>query len=95
VAAFSAALAMGIGAILHVTFGELIPKGIALVVPAKVLYFTAPFMRMFRWAAVPFIKSCNAVANLVVQGLTGTRPRTTRRTSTSVRRSSTRTRPAS
>lgn len=75
-AAFSAALAMGIGAILHVTFGELIPKGIALVVPVKVLYVTAPFMLMFRYLAVPFIKSCNAVANVVVHGLTGRHPDT-------------------
>lgn len=74
IAAFSAALAMSIGALLHVTFGELIPKGIALVVPVRVLYVTAPFMRMFRVAAVPFIKSCNAVANVVVQGLTGRNP---------------------
>jgi CBS domain containing-hemolysin-like protein len=76
VAAFSAALAMGLGAILHVTFGEQIPKGIALVVPVKVLYYTAPFMRMFRWVAVPFIKTCNSVANLVVQGVTGRHPDT-------------------
>ena len=76
VAAFSAALAMGLGALLHVTFGEQIPKGIALVVPVKVLYYTAPFMRMFRWVAVPFIKTCNAVANLVVQGVTGRHPDT-------------------
>ncbi len=74
VAAFSAALAMGIGAILHVTFGELIPKGIALVVPVKVLYATAPFMRLFRILAVPFIKTCNAIANVIVQGLTGRNP---------------------
>ncbi|HET6585622.1 MAG TPA: hemolysin family protein [Nannocystaceae bacterium] len=70
----SAALAMSFGTILHVTFGELIPKGIALVVPDKVLYFTAPFMRMFRLLAVPFIKTCNAVANVVVHGLTGKNP---------------------
>lgn len=76
VAAFSAALAMTLGALLHVTFGELIPKGIALVVPAKVLYFIAPFMRLFRVLAVPFIKTCNAIANVVVQALTGKHPDT-------------------
>lgn len=75
-AAFSAALAMAIGAFLHVTFGELIPKGLALVIPAKVLYVTAPFMRIFRFLAVPFIKSCNAIANAVVHGLTGKHPDT-------------------
>ena len=74
IAAYSAALAIGIGALLHVTFGELIPKGIALVVPVKVLYVTAPFMRLFRWLAVPFIKTCNALANVVVQGITGRNP---------------------
>lgn len=74
IAAMSAALAMGFGAILHVTFGELVPKGIALVVPIKVLYVTAPFMRLFRWLAVPFIKTCNAVANVLVQGITGRHP---------------------
>lgn len=76
VAAFSAALAMALGALLHVTFGELIPKGIALVIPSKVLYFIAPFMRIFRVLAVPFIKTCNAIANVVVQRLTGKHPDT-------------------
>jgi CBS domain containing-hemolysin-like protein len=51
-----------------------VPKGIALVVPLQVLYVTAPFMRMFRWIAVPFIKTCNAVANVIVQGITGRHP---------------------
>lgn len=74
IAVYSVALAMGIGAILHVTFGELVPKGIALVVPVQVLYATSPFMRLFRWLAVPFIKTCNAVANVIVQGITGRNP---------------------
>ncbi|HEY6079372.1 MAG TPA: hemolysin family protein [Polyangiaceae bacterium] len=76
VAAFSIALAMGVGAFLHVTFGELIPKGMALVVPLKVLYVTAPFMRLFRVLAVPFIKTCNAIANAAVQFITGKHPDT-------------------
>jgi CBS domain containing-hemolysin-like protein len=76
VAQYSAALAMALGAFFHVTFGELIPKGLALVVPGKVLYVTAPFMRLFRLAAVPFIKTCNAIANVVVKGLTGKNPDT-------------------
>jgi CBS domain containing-hemolysin-like protein len=75
-AAYSAALAMALGALMHVTFGELVPKGIALVVPAQVLYFVAPFMRIFRVLAVPFIKTCNAVANVVVQAFTGRHPDT-------------------
>jgi CBS domain containing-hemolysin-like protein len=70
----STALAMAFGTLLHVTFGELVPKGLALVVPAQVLYIVAPFMRMFRVLAVPFIKTCNAVANVIVQGLTGKSP---------------------
>ena len=76
VAAHSGALAMTLGAFFHVTFGELIPKGLALVVPAKVLYVTAPFMRIFRLLAVPFIKTCNAIANGVVKALTGKHPDT-------------------
>ncbi len=72
----SEALALTLGAFFHVTFGELIPKGLALVVPHKVLYATAPFMRIFRLMAVPFIKSCNAIANLAVRGLTGKNPDT-------------------
>ncbi len=72
----SEALALGLGAFFHVTFGELIPKGLALVVPRKVLYATAPFMRIFRIVAVPFIKSCNAIANVVVKALTGKNPDT-------------------
>jgi CBS domain containing-hemolysin-like protein len=76
VRAYSVALAMALGTLLHVTFGELIPKGLALVVPVEVLYLVAPFMRLFRVLAVPFIKTCNAVANVVVQGLTGRHPDT-------------------
>lgn len=76
IAAYSGALAMSLGAFVHVTFGELIPKGLALVVPLRVLYLTAPFMRMFRVLAVPFIKTCNAVANKVVHFLTGKHPDT-------------------
>lgn len=72
----SEALALGLGAFFHVTFGELIPKGLALVVPRKVLYATAPFMRLFRFAAVPFIKTCNAIANFFVKALTGKDPDT-------------------
>lgn len=76
VAAFSAAIAMAIGAFFHVTFGELVPKGLALVVPGPVLYATSPFMRMFRVLAVPFIKTCNSIANVVVGAMTGKNPDT-------------------
>ncbi len=71
---YSTALAMAIGAFFHVTFGELVPKGLALVIPGKVLYLTAPFMRIFRFLAVPFIKSCNTIANAMVSTLTGKNP---------------------
>jgi CBS domain containing-hemolysin-like protein len=74
IAEYSAALAIGIGAFVHVTFGELLPKGLALVVPSRVLYLGAPFMRMFRILAVPFIKTCNAVANTAVHFLTDKHP---------------------
>lgn len=76
IARYSAALAMSVGAFVHVTFGELIPKGLALVIPTQVLYATAPFMRMFRVLAVPFIKTCNAIANAAVHFLTGKHPDT-------------------
>jgi CBS domain containing-hemolysin-like protein len=74
VAAYSVAIAMAFGTLLHVTFGELVPKGLALVVPIRMLYATAPFMRLFRWLAVPFIKTCNLAANLVVKAMTGKDP---------------------
>lgn len=74
IAAYSAALAMFGGAFLHVTFGELVPKGLALVVPERVLYALAPFMQMFRWLAVPFIKTCNSIANVVVRVVSGHDP---------------------
>lgn len=73
---YSAGLAMFAGAFFHVTFGELVPKGLALVVPNKVLYTTAPFMRTFRFLAIPFIKTCNSIANLAVRLLTGRNPDT-------------------
>jgi CBS domain containing-hemolysin-like protein len=75
-AEYSTAMAMTIGAFFHVTFGELVPKSLALVVPGKVLYLTAPFMRIFRFLAVPFIKTCNTIANVAVQMLTGKNPDT-------------------
>ena len=71
---FSIGLAMVAGSLFHVTFGELVPKGLALIVPLQVLYRTAPFMSLFRWVAIPFIKTCNGVANLVVKLLTGRDP---------------------
>lgn len=71
---YSEGLAMAFGTLFHVTFGELVPKGFALVTPVKVLYLVAPFMRMFRVLAVPFIKTCNAVANAVVLALTEKHP---------------------
>ncbi len=73
-AEYSTAMAMAIGAFFHVTFGELIPKGLALVVPAQVLYLTGPFMRVFRFLAVPFIKTCNTIANVVVRAVSGKDP---------------------
>ncbi len=73
-AGFSVALAMFVGAFLHVTFGELVPKGLALVVPKKVLYATAPYMRIFRFLAIPFIKTCNSIANVAVKAITGKNP---------------------
>jgi CBS domain containing-hemolysin-like protein len=74
IVAYSVGLAMFIGAFLHVTFGELIPKGLALVVPKQVLYTTAPFMSLFRFLAIPFIKTCNTIANAGVQMITGKNP---------------------
>lgn len=67
-------LAMALGAFMHVTFGELIPKGLALVIPKKVLHTTANFMRIFRFLSIPFIKTCNSIANYVVRLLTGKDP---------------------
>jgi CBS domain containing-hemolysin-like protein len=74
VAAYSVAIAMTCGTLLHVTFGELVPKGLALVVPMRMLHVTAPCMRLFRFLAVPFIKTCNLAANLVVKAITGKDP---------------------
>lgn len=70
----SVPIAMAIGAFLHVTFGELIPKGLALVVPHSVIHVTGPFMNLFRFLAVPFIKTCNSIANLAVRLVTGKDP---------------------
>lgn len=72
--ALSVGAAMVLGSLLHVTFGELVPKSLALIVPQGVLYRTVAFMRIFRFAAIPFIKSCNGVANVVVRLLTGKDP---------------------
>lgn len=75
-AAYSAAMAMLGGAFLHVTFGELVPKGLALVLPERVLFLIAPFMQLFRLLAVPFIKTCNSIANVIVRMLSGHDPDT-------------------
>lgn len=72
--AFSVGAAMVLGSLLHVTFGELVPKSLALIVPQSVLYRTVAFMGLFRLAAIPFIATCNGVANLVVRLTTGKDP---------------------
>lgn len=74
--ALSVGAAMVLGSLLHVTFGELVPKSFALLVPRGVLYRTVAFMRLFRFSAIPFIASCNGAANLVVRLLTGKDPHT-------------------
>lgn len=70
----SVGTAMVLGSLLHVTFGELVPKGLALIAPQAVLYRTAAFMRLFRHLALPFIKTCNGVANMIVRAATGKDP---------------------
>lgn len=74
IAEYSALLAMLIGAFFHVTFGELVPKGLALVVPRAALYRIYPFMQLFYYPSIPFIRVFNSIANLIVRLLTGKDP---------------------
>ena len=54
------------------------PKTWALQHTDRAALATAPLIvligRMFRWIAVPFIKTCNGIANVVVAAVTGHHP---------------------
>jgi CBS domain containing-hemolysin-like protein len=69
------ALAVGFGAItfLHVVFGELAPKTIAIQSTEGTSLFLAPFMRFFYYLLLPAIVVFNGTANLFT-GLLGYAP---------------------
>ncbi len=65
--AISFAVAFGIITFLHVVFGELAPKSIAIQSPEGTSLFVAPFMRFFYYLLLPGIFLFNGTANLFIR----------------------------
>jgi len=53
--------------VLHIVFGELAPKSIAIRHPVTTSYFVAAPLRVFYWVFSPFIFILNRFSNLVVR----------------------------
>jgi CBS domain containing-hemolysin-like protein len=63
----SFAVAFGIITFLHVTYGELASKSIAIARPEGSAQFTAPFMKFFYYLFLPAIWLFNGTANLSIR----------------------------
>jgi CBS domain containing-hemolysin-like protein len=63
------AVSFGIISFLHVVFGELAPKTVAIQSPQGTSLFIAPFMRFFYYLLLPFTLLFNGTANLFVRML--------------------------
>lgn len=54
---------------LHIVFGELIPKSVAIRSPLKTTLFIAPALKLFRTIFLPLISLMNGIANLFLKML--------------------------
>jgi CBS domain containing-hemolysin-like protein len=61
------AVAFGTITFLHVVFGELAPKSVAIAKPERTSLFVAPLMRFFYYLFLPAIYVFNGTANAVVR----------------------------
>src|SRR5215210_7061783 len=61
------AVGFGINTFLHVVFGELAPKSVAIARAERASLFVAPFMRFFYFLFYPGVIVFNGVANAVVR----------------------------
>lgn len=52
---------------LHIVFGELAPKNLAIQYPEKVTYFVSIPLIIFNWILKPIIWSLNTIANLFIK----------------------------
>lgn len=52
---------------LHIVFGELAPKNLAIQYPEKVTYFVSIPLIIFNWTLKPIIWSLNGIANLFIK----------------------------
>ncbi len=71
--ALLAATAIAIAAAAQMTFGELIPKNLAVSLPLKTSTALAPVLRLYGLLAAPIVLLFNGIANQVVRAL-GLRP---------------------
>jgi CBS domain containing-hemolysin-like protein len=62
-------LAFGIVSFMHVVFGELAPKTVAIQSPEGTSLFVAPFMRFFYYLLLPFTILFNGTANAITRAL--------------------------
>jgi len=67
-------IAMTLVVFLHVVFGEMVPKNLALVGPDKAALWLGPFMLVVVKILRPFVVSLNVIANAAVR-LVGVEPR--------------------
>jgi CBS domain containing-hemolysin-like protein len=63
------AVSFGIITFLHVVFGELAPKTVAIQSPESTSLFVAPFMRFFYYLLLPFTILFNGTANAITRAL--------------------------
>lgn len=52
---------------LHIVFGELAPKNLAIQYPEKVTYFVSIPLILFNWALKPIIWALNGIANMFIK----------------------------
>ena len=71
--ALLAAVAIAVAAVLQMTFGELIPKNLAVSVPLRTSTVLAPVLRLYGVLVAPVVLLFNGIANQVVRAF-GLRP---------------------
>ncbi len=71
--ALLATTAIAVAAVTQMTFGELIPKNLAVSLPLKTSTVLAPVLRLYGLLAAPIVLLFNGIANQVVRAL-GLRP---------------------
>lgn len=62
-------VAFGLITFMHIVFGELIPKSLAIQYPEKITYFVSIPLKIFNTVFTPFIWGLNSFANLLIKSM--------------------------